>query len=177
MDGKDGRSFESRIERREFPAYPRQNDESAYNNINDTRRFCWWEKSWSVGQKGHQQTTRHVLYEGVPFAVVRWTNVFLPAGFGFFGDSLEGPLALVFGTGIHDVAVGGNTYGDSGTRLWRHRKFPAAAHSYYFRFPDDSADAVATQIRSDWISRPRRGSGRRLGTSSRTNKTSRRPPD
>ncbi len=90
-----------------------------------------------------------MLYEGAPFAVVRWTNLYFPAQLGFFGDWFGGRLAPVFGTGIKDVPVKGNTLGRPGTNLLRHRKFPAAAHSYYFRFPDDAApDSVATHIRS-----------------------------
>jgi hypothetical protein len=142
MDGKDGRSFKKRIERRELPTCPPQNEESKKNNINGTTRFYSWEK-------GYGNVKRRVLYEGAPFAVVRWTNIFFPVRFGFFGDWFGGPLAPVFGTGIKDVPVAGNTYHQPGTTLLRNRLVPAAAHSYYFRFPDDpSATSVATHIRS-----------------------------
>lgn len=147
MEGKDGRSFKSRIRRRELPTCPPQNEESAYNNINGHRCFYSWEKRLSVGLP--RRVTRRVLYEGAPFAVVRWTNLYFPARFGFFGDWFGGPLAPTFGPGIKDVKVLGNTRGRPGTTLWRHRTFPAAAHSYYFSFPDDpSPDSVATQIRA-----------------------------
>ena len=150
MGGKDGRTFESRIERRELPTCPPQNEESEYNNIHSTERFYSWEKHWDIGPEGERtRITRRVLFEGAPFAVVRWTNLYFPAHLGFFGDWFGGRLAPVFGTGIKDVAVTGNTLGRPGTNLLLHRKFPAAAHSYYFRFPDDpAADSVATHIRA-----------------------------
>jgi hypothetical protein len=149
MDGKDGRSFTSRIERRELPTCPPQNEESAGNNVNSTARFYTWEKSWWAGPRGRQhEVTRRVVYEGAPFAVVRWTNVYFPTKLGFFGDWFGGPLAPVFGTGIKDVSITGNTLGRPGATLLRNRKVPAAAHSYYFRFPDDrSEDGVAAAIR------------------------------
>jgi len=149
MAGKDGRSFESRIDRRELPTCPPQNEESVGNNINGTKRFYSWEKRTWAGPKGKQAfVRRRVIYEGAPFAVVRWTNLYFPVKLGIFGDWFGGPLAPVFGSGIKDLAVMGNKYGDPGTRLWRHRLVPAAAHSYYFRFPDDAGvDSVATHIR------------------------------
>ena len=105
---------------------------------------------WSVGPRGERQSITHrILYEGAPFAVVRWTNLYFPAGLGFFGDWFGGPLAPVFGTGIKDVAVTGNKLGSPGTNLLRHRKIPAAAHSYYFRFPgDDEKHSIAYHVRT-----------------------------
>lgn len=151
MDGKDGRSFQSRITRRELPTCPPQNEESDYNNINGTRCFYTWEKSWSVGSgDAKRRITRRVLYEGAPFAVVRWTNIFFPAEKGFFGDWFGGRLGPVFGAGIKDIRVAGNIRDADhpGTSWFVNRKVPGAAHSYYFRFPDDAApDAVATYIR------------------------------
>ena len=149
MAGKEGRSFESRIDRRELPTCPPQNEESAVNNINRTKRFYSWEKRTWAGPKGSQVLVRRrVIYEGAPFAVVRWTNLYFPVKLGVFGDWFGGPLAPVFGSGIKDVAVMGNTYHKPGTKLWRHRLVPAAAHSYYFRFPEDAADdSVAYHIR------------------------------
>jgi hypothetical protein len=32
-----------------------------------------------------------------PFAAVRWTNLYFPVRFGFFGDVVGGPLVDVFG--------------------------------------------------------------------------------
>jgi hypothetical protein len=150
MEGKDGRSFESRIDRRELPTCPPQNEESDYNNINGTKRFYSWEKRTWAGPMGRKAIVkRRVIYEGAPFALVRWTNLYFPVRFGFFGDWFGGPLGPVFGRGIKDVAVKGNNLGNPGTKPWRHRLVPAAAHSYYFRFADDAGpDSAATNIRS-----------------------------
>jgi hypothetical protein len=43
------------------------------------------------------------LHHAAPFAVVRWTNVYDPATFVFFGDVIGGPLGGVFGPAINDV--------------------------------------------------------------------------
>ena len=44
--------------------------------------------------------------------------------------------------------ITGNVRGDPGASLLLNRKVPAAAHSFYFRFPaDDGEHAVAHQIR------------------------------
>ena len=45
MDGKDGRSFDSRIARRELPMCPPLNEESESNNINQTARFFSWRRA------------------------------------------------------------------------------------------------------------------------------------
>lgn len=150
LHGKRGRSFGARVERRELPTCPPHNEEDPDNNINGTRCYYSWEKkTWETTKAGHRRrVSRRVLYEGAPFAVVRWTNVYFPADAGFFGDWFGGPLARLFGPGIRDVKVRGNTRGESGTTWLRHRRMPGIAHSYYFRFPDDSSpDSVATAIR------------------------------
>ena len=152
LHGTGGRSFDARIERRELPTCPPHNEESDYNNIHRDQgvtRFYSWRKTWWTGRKGaRKKSTYRVLYEGAPFAVVRWTNLYFPVKWGLFGDWFGGPLQPLFGTGIKDIAVTGNTRGRPGTKPWRHRLMPAVAHSYYFRFPEDDApDAVATHIR------------------------------
>ncbi len=52
MEGKDGRTFESRIRRRELPTCPPQNEETDDNNINHTDRFYSWEKTLVRRQEG-----------------------------------------------------------------------------------------------------------------------------
>ena len=85
--------------------------------------------------------------------MVRWTNVFFPVRLGLFGDWFGGPLAPLFGCGIKDVPLSGNTWaiGASkrpGTKPWLHRLVPAAAHAFYFSFPEDDAEgSVAREIR------------------------------
>lgn len=150
LHGKGARSFARRIERRELPTCPPQNEEEPGNNIHHTRRFYSWGKV--VKEKAPDgswvRIPRRVLYEGAPFSVVRWTNLWFPARGSFFGDWFGGPLAPLFGPGIRDVPLTGNTLGSPGTALWRHRGVPAAAHSYYFSFPDDdSPGSAAHEIR------------------------------
>jgi hypothetical protein len=150
LNGKRGRSFGARIARRELPTCPPHNEESPDNNINGTRCYYSWEKTtWETPNGGRRRrVSRRVLYEGAPFAVVRWTNVYFPAEAGFFGDWFGGPLARLFGPGIRDVKVRGNTIGEPGTTWLRHRRMPGIAHSYYFQFPDDSSpESVTTFIR------------------------------
>jgi hypothetical protein len=149
MHGTGGRSFDARIERRELPLCPPQNEETERNNIHGTKRFYSWEKShWAGSGANRKKVARRVLYEGAPFAVVRWTNVYFPVRSGFLGDWFGGPLQPVFGCGIQDVALMGNGPGRPGTKPWRHRLVPAAAHSYYFSFPEDDSDgSAAAEIR------------------------------
>jgi hypothetical protein len=160
LHGKRGRSFGARIERRELPTCPPYNEENPDNNIHGTRCYYSWEKTtWEQEGRQRRRVSRRVLYEGAPFAVVRWTNVYFPAEAGFFGDWFGGPLARLFGPGIRDLKVQGNTLGKPGTTLLRHRRMPGIAHSYYFHFPDDSSpESVTTAIRdamnlasSEWL--------------------------
>jgi hypothetical protein len=149
LHGKRGRSFGARIERRERPTCPPHNEENPENNINGTRWYYSWEKTtWEQEGGQRRRVSRRILYEGAPFAVVRWTNVYFPAEAGFFGDWFGGPLARLFGPGIRDVKVRGNTLGKPSTTWLRHRRMPGIAHSYNFYFPDDSLpESVTTTIR------------------------------
>jgi hypothetical protein len=110
---KNRRQFDERVEKRELPTCPPRPELAVGNNINRTR--LWY--SWNNG--GVRD-----LYHGAPFAVVRWTNLWFPSRFGFFGDWFGGPLGPLFGRGIKDVAVVGNRPG---------RLIPAYAHALYFR--------------------------------------------
>lgn len=76
-----------------------------------------------------------VLYHAAPFAVVRWTNMWFPARFSFFGDWFGGPLGPLFGGGVLDIELTGN-------RPWRY--LPAVAHSLYFSFPEDEGETSVT---------------------------------
>lgn len=165
MHGKGGRSFEARIDRRELPTCPPHNEESRNNNIHQAQgvtRFYSWQKAWTTGRKPNQKRYAYrVLYEGAPFAVVRWTNLYFPVKAGMFGDWFGGPLAPLFGCGIKDVPLTGNTQGRPGTKPWRHRLVPAAAHSFYFSFSEDDAEgSAAHEIRrgldlasTSWLSK------------------------
>lgn len=143
--GRGARSFRARIDRRELPTCPPQDEERATNNINGTRRFYSWPKTV---YEGRRVVRRRVLYEGAPFAVVRWTNLYFPARGHLFGDWFGGPVAPLFGSGIRDVVVTGNTPGAPGASWSRNRLLPAYAHALYFSFPDDDDPAgAASRIR------------------------------
>lgn len=61
------------------------------------------------------------LHHAAPFAVVRWTNIYDPAKFVFFGDVIGGPLAAVFGPAIIDVnlkGLRGQSYCFTHTKYW-----------------------------------------------------------
>jgi hypothetical protein len=70
---------------------------------------------------------------------VRWTNLYFPARWGFFGDWFGGPLRALFGTGILDIPVLGNRPG---------RFVPGWAHGRYFSYPNATEDDdVASVLR------------------------------
>ncbi|MDQ1711620.1 MAG: hypothetical protein QOE45_1070 [Frankiaceae bacterium] len=121
--------FDEHVLRREIPTCPPQSDLGDWNK--GTTRL-WF--SWQTANK-----KRRVLYHGAPFAPVRWTNLWFPAGWGVFGDWFGGPLAPLFGPGIEDVPVT--------AKDWR-RWAPAYAHTRYFSSPrDDRSGSVTTQLR------------------------------
>lgn len=145
LAGRGATSFSRRIARRELPTCPPQNEENPANNINGTTRFYSWPKA---NFEGGRRVERRVIYEGAPFAVVRWTNLYFPVSRGFFGDWFGGPLAPLFGNGIRDVPVTGNGPSARDATWWRNRHVPAAAHAYYFEFPeDDTPSSVTTHLR------------------------------
>ncbi len=112
--------FDERVKRRELPTCPPERYDSPEGENNRERRPRYsYTRSDRLG----------VLYDGAPFAFVRWTNMWFPAWperFGFFGDWFGGPLQELFGIGIKDIPVKGNR----GCR-W----LPGYAHALYFKFP------------------------------------------
>ncbi len=143
----NGRTFSQRVDAREIVTCPPQSEFVKRNNVNNTAKWFTW--TTQVGSTDSEPDgSRHLLHEAAPFAVVRWTNVYFPAKLGFFGDWFGGPLQSLFGTGIADVPLTGNTFGSPGTKPWRNRWVPALAHSFYFKFPGDDADgSAACEIR------------------------------
>jgi hypothetical protein len=124
---KNRKEFDQRVRRSEFPTCPPQPELADYNNINHNR--LWYSyKNGSVRS----------LHHAAPFAVVRWTNLWFPAGLGFFGDWFGGPLAPLFGPGIKDLAVKGNR-----PRRW----FPALAHAQYFKLSQVDPASVRYLLR------------------------------
>jgi hypothetical protein len=66
--------------------------------------------------------THWIMHHAAPFAAVRWTNIYDPARFVFFGDVIGGPLADTLGKGIRDVdlrALRGQSRTFSHTAYWR----------------------------------------------------------
>jgi hypothetical protein len=49
--------------------------------------------------------TLFILHHAAPFAVTRWTNIYVPLRFGLLGDWVGGPLQHAFGPGIADIPV------------------------------------------------------------------------
>lgn len=96
---RNAQAFSDRVFLRELPTCPPLSDRKADNNVNRERRWYAWNN------RG-----RRILYEGAPFAVVRWTNLWYPARLRFFGDWFGGPLAPLFAGGIttfHWPAIAG----------------------------------------------------------------------
>jgi hypothetical protein len=137
IPGRGALAFERRKERHELPTCPPLLTEGDDDSRSDRTRYSWRKKD------DHQ-----VLHESVPFTVVRWTNLYFPSELGFFGDWFGGPLAPLFGAGIRDIKITGNT---------PRRRFPALAHALYFRFPEDiRPDSVTTALRNAMaLSKPR----------------------
>jgi hypothetical protein len=123
---KNRRRFLELIDRREVVTCPPQNELASFNNVFGTDRFF----SWNDGGV-------RILHEAAPFAVVRWTNLWYRARWGFFGDWFGGPLQELYGPGIRDVAVAGN-------RPWRW--LPGAAHGLYLSFSDRRPGSFAAEL-------------------------------
>ena len=90
---------------------------------------------------------RWVPYHAALFAATRWTNLYFPAERGFWGDWFGGPLRGLFGPGVLDLPVMGNTGSgrrsndaiDGVSRGLRRRTTPGAAHGFYFSFPEEDS--------------------------------------
>lgn len=101
-----------------------------------------------VGQKyGFVRGGRHYLAHSVPFAVMRWSNIYFPAKWGFFGDWFGGPLRPLFGKGIVDMPITGNVTRKTPGRFTKlpggklsGRFGPGVAHGRYFSFPDERGE-------------------------------------
>jgi pimeloyl-ACP methyl ester carboxylesterase len=118
--------FDTLTGRSEIPQCPPTSDTRAVEDDTSATLSYGWRN-------------RPRLVTGSPFAVVRWTNLWFPSRLGVFGDWFGGPLRPLFGAGITDTPVTGNTPG---------RYTPAIAHSKYFAYADaDGDDDIATCIR------------------------------
>jgi hypothetical protein len=125
---KNRGDFDRLVTRAELPTCPPQHEAQTAEQPRITPLRHGWP------HKG-----RTVLGHAAPFAVVRWTNLWFPASLGFFGDWFGGPLAPLFGPGIEDRRVLGNTPG---------RFLPGLAHSRYFSYPEATEPTdVSTHLR------------------------------
>jgi hypothetical protein len=130
--------FIERVELRELPTCPPRSDPGPAYKDPDRRRLSY------------DNGGRRVLYHGAPFAVVRWTNLWFPPHYWFFGDWFGGPLAPLFGNGVRDVPINGGS---------RWRWTPGFAHALYVSIPKDKRpESVTAQLRaamdlasSDWL--------------------------
>jgi hypothetical protein len=62
-----------------------------------------------------------IMHPAAPFAAVRWTNIYDPHRMIFQGDIISGPVAPVFGKGIHDInlkELRGQSFRFSHTLYW-----------------------------------------------------------
>jgi hypothetical protein len=91
-----------------------------------------------------QKRSVWILHHAAPFAVTRWTNIYVPVRLGILGDWIGGPLKDVFGYGIRDVPLKG-----------AHRqRVPLLSHVTYWRKPAKSPGLVALADALDLDSRP-----------------------
>ena len=127
--------FDRAVELQEIPTCPPVSDGYEENDINSTGARYKKNRYFSWNNKG-----RRVIYHGAPFAVVRWTNLWFPAHWGFFGDWFGGELSPLFGPGIKDIALQGDD--------WK-RRIPGQAHTLYFTYPNGTeAGDVACILRN-----------------------------
>lgn len=75
------------------------------------------------GEGDDRSRPRRVLHHAAAFGPTRWTNLWYPAALGVFGDLFGGPLAPVFGCGIHDHPIRSGPW-------WR--RVPVYPHTHYF---------------------------------------------
>jgi hypothetical protein len=128
--------FKRKVLRWELPTCPPQAEGDPDNNTHETKRWFSWN---NFG--------RRVLYHGAPFAVVRWTNMWFPARWGFFGDWFGHRLAPLFGNGIMDIPLKANRW------RWpiRSRFIPGYAHALYLQFPENTSSGSVTTLLRDAI--------------------------
>ncbi|MCE9583382.1 MAG: hypothetical protein K8T20_12925 [Planctomycetes bacterium] len=87
--------FENRKRQRELPTCPPQSDERGYA----------FSSSVPVDIGGGKKFSPFLLHDGAPFAVTRWTNLYVPAPLGLLGDVVGGPVAPALGPGVKDIPV------------------------------------------------------------------------
>jgi hypothetical protein len=128
---RNANEFERLIRRGELPTCPPQPEGDPEEKEEDRPTRLWF--SWP--HHGRQELDHKAV-----FAVVRWTNMWFPARWGFFGDWFGERLAPLFGNGIRDIELKGN-----GLRA----RIPGYAHAQYLQFPNDTTKpSVTTKLRA-----------------------------
>ncbi|GAA1061804.1 hypothetical protein [Agromyces bracchium] len=110
--------FDDRIARRELVTCPPVSERATAENRGLTaegRTGLIWPATGSRKRR---------LHEAAPFAVVRWTNLWYPARYFFFGDWFGGPLARLYGPAVEDVRL---DHASAASRI------PGYAHAVYLR--------------------------------------------
>ena len=115
-------SLEKRIKSRQYPVAPPVREVLDPKNIlaADQAGFVLDNveprlMAFPLGEKVWQ------LHHAAQFSVVRWTNIYDPARFIFWGDIISGPLAKLFGPAITDISLRdlrGPAGGFSHTKYW-----------------------------------------------------------
>jgi len=163
---KDTGEFEERKARRELQSCPPQGE---IVDADDEQ----WPPEHRPQANGHPQFFSYVthdkrrrddgseyvwhtrrLHEAAAFAPVRWTNLWYPARLHFFGDWFGGGLRRLYGPGISDIALTGDT---------PRSRIPGYAHGVYVTTRDyDTDGAFAAEFRraldlesGAWLPRPR----------------------
>ena len=111
-------AFDERIARRELVTCPPVSEEPAGSPAAHATGSAPVHLTWP-GRNGKRR-----LHEAAPFAVVRWTNLWYPARWFFFGDWFGGPLARLYGPGVEDIRL---------DRASAASRIPGYAHAVYLR--------------------------------------------
>lgn len=125
---KSKKDFKRRQKQRELPTCPPVLDDNTYEYVKNP--------PYEVDGK---KISMRVLHHAAPFAVTRWTNLYIPATYGIFGDFVGGPLKQVFGKGIRDVPV----------TITGPQKNSILAHTHYWKNSSLNSDNNEADKHSD----------------------------
>ncbi|OQY97765.1 MAG: hypothetical protein B6D35_14115 [Candidatus Brocadia sp. UTAMX2] len=120
---RDERNFVRKKEEREFPACPPVLEDMAVKKLK--------LKTFSFEKEGVW-----VPHHAAVFAPTRWTNLYFPCHWTFWGDLIGGPVALMFGQGVKDIAVKTNL------------RLGLFSHTLYWSFPKNWKEETGTPL---WI--------------------------
>lgn len=91
-----GQEFKDRRKEYEFPACP---PESSLDLVS-------YFKNYKIKENGLDKIVgMRIAHHGAPFSCTRWSNLYFPHRWLFWGDIIGGPLSNVLGKGIKDIPV------------------------------------------------------------------------